>query len=344
MGNGTEESPYTRKDVLSLIEENGGKTEGLDLSGKVFEDGIDLSNLDLAGIILRKAQFLDTRFVNFMVNDYLEEDFLENMQFREAHLWGAHFEGTRLLNAHLEGADLALAHLEKAHLGRTHLEGANLFYANLEGAFLEDAHLEGARLSGTRLKGAVLVLSHLERAFLGNAKFMADTKLESVDWGDYILGEEKNGAFEFVAETYRRLKTWYAEHGMNDIAAKFYYREKEATRKSLKLFSTDWNHHLALQLSYWVFGHGEGWKRLLFGWIAGVIFILAVAYYFWGTFDTASFWDTLYYSATSFSALGYGNWAPQPTGWAKGMGAAEAIIGVFMMALLLVTFVRKWTR
>jgi hypothetical protein len=37
MGDGTKKNPYTRKDVLRLIEENGGRTVGLDLSGKYFE-------------------------------------------------------------------------------------------------------------------------------------------------------------------------------------------------------------------------------------------------------------------------------------------------------------------
>lgn len=78
--------------------------------------------------------------------------------------------------------------------------------------------------------------------------------------------------------------------------------------------------------------------------MAAVVFGLAGAYHLWGTFNSSSFSDALYYSATSFTALGYGQWAPQPIGWAKGMGVAEAFIGVFMMALLLVTFVRKWTR
>ncbi|GAI59594.1 unnamed protein product, partial [marine sediment metagenome] len=90
-------------------------------------------------------------------------------------------------------------------------------------------------------------------------------------------------------------------------------------------------------------GYGERLKRILV-WIFVIVFGLAAAYYFWGSFGTSSFGDTLYYSVASFTALGYGKWAPQPTGWAKGMGAAEAFIGVFMMALFLVTFVRKMTR
>ncbi|MBA7675747.1 hypothetical protein ES703_83984 [subsurface metagenome] len=127
---------------------------------------------------------------------------------------------------------------------------------------------------------------------------------------------------------------------MYDTAAKFYYREKEANRKALKWPSKN---RLAAGFMRVLFGYGEEWKRI-FGWIATVIVVFAAAYYFWGSFSSSSFLDTLYYSATSFTALGYGNWAPQPTGWAKYAGAVEAVIGVSMMALLLVTFVRKWTR
>ena len=36
MGDGTEQNPLTREDVLRLIEENVGKAIGLDLSEKVF--------------------------------------------------------------------------------------------------------------------------------------------------------------------------------------------------------------------------------------------------------------------------------------------------------------------
>ncbi|MFC2007535.1 pentapeptide repeat-containing protein [Chloroflexota bacterium] len=314
MGDGTEQNPYTREDVLELIEANKGKDEKLDLSGKWFGLGIDLRERDsgghhiirrdLRGIILKKAIFIS--------------------KFDGANWVGANLEKVDLRHAHLEGADLSHAHLEDTRLGSAHFEGADLASTYLEKANLSKTHLEGA--------------------YLKDAKFSADTRLEEAVWGNYKIGEENKKDFDSAESIYRRLKVWYTQSGHHDTAAKFYYREKEANRKSLKLFSKSCRHRIALQLSYWVFGHGEGWKRLLFGWIAGVIFALAAVYYFWGSFCSASFWDTLYYSATSFSALGYGNWAPQPTGWAKGMGAVEAIIGVFMMALLLVTFVRKWTR
>lgn len=289
------EKPLTREDVLRLIKENGGKAVGLDLSGKEFESGIDLSKLNLSGIIL---------------------------------------EGAILTAAHLEGADLTFAHLE----------GANLETANLEEAYLAWASLDGANLAGASLRWAWLDRTSLRGAYLIGVEFSLDTKWGNIDWGNYILGEEAEGFFGLAEDTYRRLKVWHTQSGYHDTAANFYYREKEASRKALKWCSmSSFRHRLALQASYLVFGHGEDWKRVLYS-IAVVILGLAVAYYFWGSFDASSFWDTLYYSAASFTALGYGKWAPQPTGWAKGMGAAEAIIGVFMMALLLVTFVRKWTR
>lgn len=299
------EKPLTRKDVDERIKKNGGTAKGLDLSGETFEDGIDLSGLNLQRVILKKAKFPTS----------LKHEIVE----------GADLRGT-----HLENADLTKAHLERAELHETHLEGANLREAHLEDALLWDTHLEGANLMSTHLQGANLM----------RTKFSHDVSLEDVDWGNYILGEEKDGYFDAAVDTYRRLKQWYTHAGYSDIAAKFYYREKEAGRKALKWRS---KHRLALEASYRFFGYGERWRNILL-WIAVVVFGFAAAYYFRGSFSSSSFLDTLYYSAASFTALGYGQWAPQPTGWAKYVGAVEAFIGVSMMALLLVTFVRKWTR
>jgi len=70
MGDGTKENPYTREDVERAIGENGGTAEGLDLSEKVFEKGINLRRINgnqLSGIILRKA---------LLTGAYLEGAFL----------------------------------------------------------------------------------------------------------------------------------------------------------------------------------------------------------------------------------------------------------------------------
>ncbi len=293
MGDGTRAKPYTRKDVLRLIKENGGKAEGLDLSGKIFEGEIDLSGLDLYKIILTDAIFP------------------KNAHLEGAYLVGAHLENVYLNGAHLEGAILVNANLEGAQLWEAHLEGARLFYACLKGAFLREAYLEG-------------------------------TILETVDWGNFILHEENLGHLQPAEHIYRRLKQWHMEHGLYNVAGKFFYREMEVRRKV-----QSWGKKPHLKLWYWAMrllcGYGEKPERVAIS-AAVIIFGLAVVYYFWGSFTSSSFWDTLYYSVASFTALGYGQWAPQPTGWAKGVGAAEAVLGVSMLALFLVTFTRKVSR
>jgi hypothetical protein len=325
MGDGTRANPYTRKDVLRLIKENGGEAEGLDLSGKIFESDISLSGKNLNGIILRGTD-LD--------GAYFEEADLSKADLSEAYLHDAWFKKAELSEANLSGAYLERAQFGEAWMRETNLQKAQLVDANLEGAYLGDARLNGCNLSHAGLKGI----------YLHNAEFTYDTKFENANWGDYILKEENTGCLDLAQETYRRLKNWHTQHGIHDVAAEFYYREKEATRKSLRWRSksTFW-HRLASELFRAFFGYGEKWNRILI-WMATVVFGLAGAYHLWGSFSSSSFSDTLYYSAVSFTALGYGQWATQPTGWAKGMGVAEAFIGVFMMALLLVTFVRKWTR
>ena len=298
MGDGTEQNPYTREDVLKLIKENGGTAKGLDLSDKVFERGIDLRGFNLLGIILKKA---------------------------------------RLYSAHLEGAFLAGAKLQEAGLTGAHLKGAILMAANLEGTYLKGTSLQEADLTGAKLN----------RAWLEDAKLSSTTALERVDWGrDYICGEEASGNFGQAERTYRPLKVWYTNAGYHDIATKFYYREMEAKRKALKWRSKHCD-RLALEILRVLFGYGERWRRVLIS-IAVLILLFASIYLVistfipnFGTLTPNTFLHSLYYSAVSFTALGYGKWAPQPTGWIKGIGAFESLVWVSMLALLLVTFFRK---
>jgi len=353
------EKPLTREDVLKAIEKNGGKAQGLQLSGKRFVGGVNLGNLNLSRIGL--------------VGAHLEGARLDGAHLEEAYLGGAHLEGAELQRAHLERAQLRGAHLEGAQLGSAHFEKANLWDANLEGADLGDANLEGAYLWRANLKGACLMNanlegakllavnleeadltyanlegtylghSHLERVYLEGVKLSPDTELYDVHWGNYILGEETRRFFDRAAHTYRQLKQWHTNAGMYGVAGNFFYREMEARRKSRR-----WKAGPHLKLWYWILrllcGYGEKAERVVISAIV-LIFGLAAAYFFFSAFSSVTFLGCLYYSVVSFTALGYGSWVhPEPASWAKGLGAAEAVLGVFMMALFLVTFTRKMTR
>jgi uncharacterized protein YjbI with pentapeptide repeats len=368
------EKPLTREDVLRLIKENGGKAKGLDLSRKVFEESIDLHGRNLSGIILSGADLSGSYpppecNTGFWGDDspetkgaHLEKADLVHSDLREAELSFVHFELSDLVWAKLDKAKLWNAHLEKADLTHTSLKeadleyaclqearlhGTNLQYSNLSGAKLQmsqlfDAKLKGARLNGANLEGADLSDAELAGAYLSGAQFDNSTKLHDTNWGDYLIGEEIDGYFDSALDTYRRLKIWYTNAGMYDVAGKFFYREMEARRKA-----RHWKAEPHLKLWDWILrllcGYGEEWPRVII-WSAAVVLGLALIYFAIGTLTPNTFLNSLYYSSVSFTALGYGSWAPKPTGWVKGLGAVEAFMGVFMMALFLVTFTRKMTR
>jgi hypothetical protein len=329
MGDGTKEKPYTRKDVLGLIKKNSGKAEGLNISGKWFEREINLSGLNLEGIDLSESHLIGAN---------LKKANLRRAQLERAELHFADLEGAKLDYAILINAKLPLANLKKARLDNAFLMEAELHRAEIDKASFRNANLEGADLEFVSL-GADFSRACLWRANLTEAEFPRDANFEEVWWGDCILEEEKDGFLEEAKATYHHLKIWYIEHNAPDIAAKFYYREKEIDRK----LASEWYNRMTGWFSWAFFGHGEGWKRILI-WIAGCISFFTLIYFFTGTLTLDAFLNSLYYSAISFITLGYGSLIKATAGWMKGLGVFEAFLGFFMMTLFLVTFVRKWTR
>jgi len=341
------EKPLTREDVLKMIEEHGGP-EGLDLSERNLE-GIDLSSenidtpIDLHDIILRKAILSGAK------------------------LWNANLEGANLSHANVQGADLVIANLKGANLSRTNLNNANLASAilqdaglsnaNLENANLAEADLQNARLSMANLKGARLLNANLQGTHLMEAD-LDGAMLVGVKWHPkYIIGDEnlriygeenldkkerdqgRRRILGYIAGVYCNLKNVHHAAGMYDVAGAFYFREMTVRRKALKWWPNPLPRALSKFISVFC-GYGESPLRVV---ISAVTVVLGMAIGIWAA-SALTFLDSLYYSAVSFTALGYGLWVSPPEGWVKALGAAEAFIGVFMIALFLITFVRKMTR
>jgi len=270
----------------------------------------------------------------------------EGLALRQANLEKADLSGldlheANLRAANLHGAHLSAANLQGAHLLGANLEGAALLDANLPGAHLVSANLQGADLRLANLQGANLTLADLRRACLVWAN-LRDANLEGANWGDYVLGEETEDALDEAASAYRALKQRHTELGMYDVAGEFHYREMEARRK-LAWKERRLPYASAMYLLRFLYGYGERPLRVI-GWVVAVILGFALGHWLSGTVSGGSL-DALYYSAVSFTALGYGKWAAEPQGWAgKFLGVGESLLGVFMMALFLVTFTRKMTR
>jgi hypothetical protein len=266
---------------------------------------------------------------------------LREADLQRVDLSGVSLQGANLRRAKLQGAYLLGANLQEAQLLAANLQAGYLVGANLQGAYLSDANLQEANLRRAKLQGTSLRRADLRWAEVAYAT-LRDTNLEDVNWGDYVLGEEIAGDFDRAASAYRALKQRHTEAGMYDIAGEFHYREMEARRRQA------WNEHrlpyaLGLNALGLLYGYGE-WPERVIGWVVAVILGFALGHWLFGTVS-GGFLDALYYSAVSFPALGYGSWAPQPQGWAgRFLGVGESLLGVFMMALFLVTFTRKMTR
>lgn len=321
--------PLSRGSFLALISENGGKAEGLDLTQQTFDEGIDLSGLDLSRINLSNKLLNHAKFngSNLFAADFTDSN-LEYAEFNAAILEGVFFNSAFLSYTEFREADLSCAEFQKsqnrpyaAALKNTDFRKANLFKANFQGSYFY-----GTKLQGANIRGADIEKAHLEEA----------------DWGNYVIGEETKKDFTTAEHYYRILKVWYTTAGYYNIAGTFFFREMTCKRKTLS-WQPNPIPRLWSKLVSIMCGYGEKPLRVVISGLA-IILSLALIYYFIGTFSPNSFLDSLYFSAVSFTAVGYGSWVKEAVGWVKWLGVSETILGVFMMALFLVTFTRQMTR
>jgi uncharacterized protein YjbI with pentapeptide repeats len=349
----------------------GAHLEGANLSG-ANADGIDLQGAHLEGTNLSKAQLKKASLLRANIGKAiladaqldgaeLEEahlDFadLSGAQLKKAYLMRAHLEGANFSGAHLEGAFLEDADLTGARLLNTYLKGANLQRADLRGANLHRAHLQQANFNYANLRGPEtdLTKADMEGAFLYGADLF-QANIEGINWGSrQILGEElqhkeevdgekKAELIKEAASVYRNLRLWHNERGMYDLAGEFFFREMTAKRKALKWSLTPF-HKLWSWFVSVTCGYGERPLRAIV-WAASVIVGLGIIYFLIGAdWNINAFGNSLAFSAMSFTSMGYGSWLEASEALTKGIGAFESFIGVFTIALFLITFVRKMTR
>ncbi len=152
-----------RQDVEAVIHVVGSRAE----SRIVLERKASFS-LDLRGVDLPKAQFLDAN--------------LSNAMFHDSNLSGTNFANTDLSDAFFTSADLSQARFYKVNFTKTSLSSVNLSGAMLEDedlsrvvfhdANLSRANLHRANLSGTTFQDAIVVNAWLECADLSGAGFL----------------------------------------------------------------------------------------------------------------------------------------------------------------------------
>lgn len=89
--------------------------------------------------------------------------------------------------------------------------------------------------------------------------------------------------------------------------------------------------------------YGTDWKRPVFLWMGLVIFVFPVFYALTkSVVPTSSLFDYVYFSIVTATTLGYGDL--HPIGVGKVIASIEAIFGMFMWAVFLTVFARKYMR
>lgn len=339
-----DQKPLTRDDVLRLIKEHGGQAHKVDLSGSNLE-GTDLSELDLRGIRLTDAR-------------------LFGANFRNSNLQGAKLDRTHLNTADMEGARLIQANMSGARLAEAKLSGAILEEANLEGVWLGGADLRGADLLNANLQKAHLSRAKLEGAFLSGSELAGAVSLEGIDWGEYTVAAETRKDFSWAQSIYRILRQLHRRAGLEDEAAKFYYREMECRRKALS-----WRREPLQRLwrtFLWSFGgYGERPFWILGWWVAVILVGTLLTYVLDLLFGAparaqvlplASTYPIgsqsllpdaphrLYYVLVSFTAVGYGGWVSEPTDPWKWLGAVLSLAGAIVIGIFVVYLTRVLIR
>ncbi|MGA1198981.1 MAG: potassium channel family protein, partial [Candidatus Latescibacterota bacterium] len=169
-------------------------------------------------------------------------------------------------------------------------------------------------------------------------------------------GEEQKAQAKYLEaeEVYRNIRKCYEAAGTSDVAGYFFYNEMVVKRKQMPKmsFRRAWSKLIDV-----LCGYGEIPYRIIGSSIAYILFN-ALLFDFLGlyhnndilTFDqTLGITDNLryfgyaiYFSIVTFTTLGYGDFAP--AGWARPFAAIEGFVGAFMIALFILSFVKKMTR
>jgi hypothetical protein len=109
----------------------------------------------------------------------------------------------------------------------------------------------------------------------------------------------------------------------------------------------DWNYLPSLVMNL-LCGYGEKPYRIILAALSAIL-LFAAAYWSFGTIEPACrasalrWYDYIYYSAITFTTVGYGDIIPKSGALSRLLAAAEAVCGVFVTGLFIFTLARKYS-
>ena len=160
---------------------------------------------------------------------------------------------------------------------------------------------------------------------------------------------EKEGDFTKYSYCYLRAK----DARLTRLWKTFTHSQGEGFH-SVGLQSLSWRERLTIFSSLFfgllnrvVWGYGEMPFRT-FGIACGVVVLSTLCYYVSGAVLTGgfvqkvSFFESFYMSIMTYTTVGYGDYVPM--GWTRGVAAMEALLGVMLTPLFLISLSRRYLR
>ena len=249
---------------------------------------------------------------------------------------------------------------EKAHqcLSQDKFKEAFDFFRSAAGVYRHQANHKQAALCFAAAAGCWSKKCG-ENAFYNSALAYEEAAFEA----------EKTADLEYASLLYKYAAINYERDGEFLNYSDCFYRSKECYRRFLAYFfiSPKKLHHIVrseaersfaskcryfftwalLSLSCFVWGHGEHPARAFIS-AMSVFLLSAIAYYFsagllkGGVYFKPDFFDALYFSASTFTTVGYGDITV--SGLTRGVAIFEAFCGIFVMPLFVIALSRKYLR
>jgi hypothetical protein len=146
---------------------------------------------------------------------------------------------------------------------------------------------------------------------------------------------------KIIRSLYRESKINYKNSGDDSGAHRMYVAELDYIRQNSNITSK-----LFLTIYRLTSLYGESPSRVALS-AFFIIFMCSIIYWINGINTNSgviySFSSSFYFSVVTFTTLGYGDFSPLP-GISRFIAATEAISGLLLTSLFLVTFVRKYSR
>jgi uncharacterized protein YjbI with pentapeptide repeats len=320
----------------------------------VFADAVNFSGATFE----EPPDFSTTRFP---ADADFTDAMLQNADFQNADLTGtdqistASFDGADLSGVNFTGTTLTGASFERALLSRAELLGADLTRTKLYGALLGDGRInrqtrfwlrpdapervpDNARLPIRTLRMAKTKLRRYSRRAGSEPYCVYDPRYRGAD------GEPD---LERAAETYGTLETVARQNSLPGLASECFLGRKDV---QLKQYWRDSNWLMVLRSAVptVVARYGESPTRVL-GTGAVTVLVCALVYSAFGliehgdTGEKATLFESFYFSALTFTTLGYGDFNPVTVA-GRILAVVETSVGVVVLAILVFVFGRRATR